>query len=198
MKVAIYLSFCILSITLLGGCVNLKPRPDQTRIFTLAADVANVFSQDDAPECYVTRVELPGYLEGNRIHYRGGAGVLETVPGARWAEALAEALPRAIALHLQSTGMAKVRAHYPWANRMDQAVEVSVQFQRFSANATGQVEVVAHWQLRSRDGSVREGLYAAPGLIWERQKGAGAAEYVAQLDAALAGLTAVIAQELSF
>lgn len=178
---------------LLSGCVNLKPKPDLTQIFTLAADVAPVQSVEGKPECYVARVELPGYLEGTRIYYRLPDSKLGTVSAARWAEAPLEALPRAIAIYLQATGKANVRAYHPWANSSRDVAIVSVQFERFSANAAGQIEVVAQWQIKSPDGMTKEGRYLAPELIWDGQN---ASDYVAQLNAAIAGLAQAISAEL--
>jgi uncharacterized lipoprotein YmbA len=179
--------------TLLTGCVNLKPQPDRSQVFALASDVAAVADLEGKPECYVSRVELPGFLEGTRIYYRSANGKLDSVSGARWAEALAEALPRAIAMHLQATGQANVRGYYPWSQTTRDSPTISVQFERFSANAAGQVEVIAQWQIKFKTGAKREGRYIAPSLVWDRNN---VADYVAKLNAALAGLADVIAQEL--
>jgi len=177
----------------LSGCVNLKPKPDRTRVFTLASDVAPVADVVGQPECYVSRVELPGFLEGTRIFYRSANGELDSAQGARWAETPDEALPRAIAMYLQATGKANVRGFYPWSNIARDAVTISVQFERFSANAQGQVEVIAQWQIESGKEIQKEGRYVAATLVWDRTK---VADYVAQLNAALVGLAETIAQEL--
>lgn len=178
---------------LLSGCVNLKPKPDRTQIFTLASNVGITTDLEGQPEVYVTRVELPGFLQGTRIHYRSADGALESSAGARWAEALAEALPRAIAMHLQATGRAHVRAYYPWPNATHEVAKLAVQFERFSANAAGQVEIIAQWQILSADGRRTQGRYIASNLQWD---GKDAATYVARLDAGLAGLAEAIAREL--
>ncbi|MGZ0655083.1 PqiC family protein [Coraliomargarita sp. W4R53] len=186
----------LISLTLaalLTGCVNLKPKPDHTQVFTLATNVQAAAELKGKTECYVSRVELPGYLEGGRIYYRSENGELSHVMGSRWAESLRESLPSAIAMHLQATGQAKVRAYYPWAKTTESMALVSVQFERFSANALGQVEVIAQWQIKSKNGSVKQGRYIAPGLVWDRQD---AADYVSKLDIALAGLAETIAQAL--
>ncbi|WPJ96380.1 ABC-type transport auxiliary lipoprotein family protein [Coraliomargarita algicola] len=180
-------------VLLLSGCVNLKPKPDRTQIFTLASNVAAVAEVAGKPQCYVSRVELPGYLEGHRIYYRSGNGELSSVSGSRWAESPRVALPSAIAMHLQATGKVHVRAYYPWQNTASEGATISLQFERFSANAAGEVEVIAQWQITSADGSQREGRFIAPKRVWDRQD---AADYVAQLDAALSSLAEVLAQEL--
>ncbi len=178
---------------LLNGCVNLKPKPDRTQIFALAADVLAAVDLEGKPEVYVTRVELPGFLEGTRIRFRAANGELDSFAGARWAEAPSESLPRAIAMHLQGTDRANVRAYYPWSNTSRDAAKVSVQFERFSANAKGQVEVIAQWQIEPANGSVKQGRYIAPDLQWN---GEDVAAYVTQLNTGIAGLAEAIAREL--
>jgi len=185
--------FTVLFAALLSGCVNLKPKPDRTQIFTLAADVPVAANLESRPMVYVTRVEMPGFLEGTRIHYRVANGELESFAGARWAEAPDEALPRAIAMHLQSTSQANVRAYYPWPNTTREAAKVAVQFERFSANAAGQVEIVAQWQIESPGGQTKQGRYIATSLQWD---GSDVASYVAQLNSGLAGLAETIARAL--
>lgn len=183
----------ILTLTLcLSGCINLEPKPDLTQIFVLAADLQPTADLEGEPEAYVSRVEVPGFLGGKRIHYRGADGELDAFVGAVWAEDPAEALPRAIAMHLQSTGQVNVRGYYPWKEINRDAAKVSVQFERFSANTAGQVEVVAQWQIESADNPIKQGRYIAPNLQWD---GEDVAAYVDQLDAGLAGLAAEIAQE---
>lgn len=177
----------------LAGCVNFKPKPDRTQVFALASDVQAAADLEGKPEVYVARVELPGFLEGTRIHFRTTNGELESFAGSRWAEDPAEALPRAIAMHLQSTGSAHVRGYYPWANTQREAPIISVQFERFSANPAGQVEVVAQWQIESTDGRRKEGRYVAPGLQWN---GTDVGDYVAKLNQGLAGLAGKIAEQL--
>ena len=185
---------CIISLAaLLSGCVNLKPKADHTQIFTLAADVPVATNLEGQPMVYVTRVEIPGFLEDTRILYRLANGELESFAGARWTDALDEALPRAIAMHLQSTSRANVRAYYPWSNTTREVAKVAVQFERFSANAAGQVEVVAQWQIELPDGQTKQGRYIATGLQWDGSK---VASYVAQLNSGLAGLAETIAREL--
>ena len=85
---------CIISLAaLLSGCVNLKPKADHTQIFTLAADVPVAADLECQPMVYVTRVEMPGFLEDTRILYRLANGELESFAGARWTDALNVALP---------------------------------------------------------------------------------------------------------
>jgi len=177
----------------LVGCVNFKPKPDRTQVFALASEVPVAADLEGKPEVHVDRVELPGFLEGTRIHFRTANGELNSFAGARWAQDPAEALPRAIAMHLQSTGRANVRGYYPWAYTQPEAAKISVQFERFSANPAGQVEVVAQWQIESADGRRTQGRYIAPGLQWD---GGDVADYVAKLNQGLAGLAEKIAQAL--
>lgn len=177
----------------LSGCVNLKPQPDLTQLYLLAANVVSPADLSDAPASYVERVELPGYLEGTRIYYRSAGGILDSATGARWAEALSEALPQALAMNLQATGQTQVRAYYPSPKMHSGSATVSVKFERFSARADGQVEVIAQWQVVHPDGSTDSGRYVAPEMVWD---GSEPAAYVALLDRALADLAETIAETI--
>lgn len=184
-----------LAVTLIfmSGCVNLKPQPDRTQLYLLGANVASPADLSGKPPSYVARAELPGYLEGTRIYYRSAGGTLESVAGARWAEAPAEALPQALAMHLQATERTQVRAYYPSPRVNSEMATLSVKFERFSARPDGQVEVIAQWRVVHPDGSSDSGRYVAPELLWD---GSGPSTYVALLDTALAGLAETIAATL--
>lgn len=193
MKQKILMSLTAVVLLLSTGCVNLKPQPDRTRIFILAGDVAAPTDLSSKPASYVARVELPGYLEGTRIHYRSDGGTLSSIASARWAEAPSEALPQALAMHLQATRRTQVRAYYPSSQPSGEVAAISAKLERFSARADGRVELIAQWQVTQPDGSTESGRYVAPEMHWD---GAEPAEYVALLDAALAGLAATIADTL--
>jgi uncharacterized lipoprotein YmbA len=181
------------AVLVLSGCVQLKPQPDETEFFLLAADVAPPERLTGDSFAYVARVEVPGYLEGNRIYRRSTGGRLESVTGARWAQAPAEALPQALALHLEATGRTQVSAYYPSPKTNSAAATVSVRFERFSARSDGQVEVIARWRVEHPDGSTDSGRYEAATMLWD---GAEPIVYVALLDRALAGLAATLAETL--
>ena len=177
------------AVLAISGCVNLKPQPDRTQLFLLAANVATPANLSGTPPSYVARVELPGYLEGTRIYHRSAGGTLNAIAGARWAEAPSEALPQAFAMHLQATGRTQVRAYYPSPQGNAALATVSVRFERFSARADGQMEVIAQWKVVHPNGSIDSGRYVAPEMLWD---GGEPAAYIALLDTALAGLAETI------
>jgi uncharacterized lipoprotein YmbA len=117
---------------------------------------------------------------------------LEHLPKARWAESLREALPRALAAHLQSSDGVDVIGFYPWSLPSAPATKVYVRFERFSANAAGRVEVVARWDIQREGEALRSGRFVAADLRW--QSGEGGAAYVTALDAGLAQLSAQIGE----
>lgn len=191
MNRSIFIFLIAIAVLLQAGCVNLKPQPDQTQIYLLASDVTPASDLSGLPSAYVSRVELPGYLEGNRIYYRSGPGTLDAAVGARWAEAPSAALPGALALHLLATGRTQVEAHYPSPRTDSSAATVSVRFERFSGRPDGMVEVIAQWAIKRPGGSTETGRFVAPEQFWD---GVDTADYVAMLDAALAGLAKEIAE----
>lgn len=186
----IFTFLTVASALTLVGCVNLKPQPDRTQLFLLAGNVSAQSDLSGKPPSYVARVVLPGYLAGNRIYHRSAGGTLAPVVGARWADALAEALPQALAMHLQATGRTQVQGYYPSPNPDADRATAFVRFERFSARSDGQVEVIAQWEVAHPDGSRDSGRYVAPTLLWD---GVDPGAYVALLDTALSGLAEAIA-----
>ncbi len=184
-------TFLLVALALtLVGCVNLKPQPDRTQLYLLAGNVSAPLDLSGKPPSYVARIDLPGYLAGNRIYYRSANGTLAPVVGARWADALAEALPQALAMHLQATGWTQVQGYYPSSNPVADRATVAVRFERFSARPDGQVEVVAQWEVVHPDRSLDSGRYVSAALLWD---GVDPGAYVAHLDTALSGLAEAIA-----
>lgn len=190
MKPPIFIFFIAIAALLQSSCVNLKPQADRTQLYLLASDVRPASDLSDLPNAYVSRVELPGYLEGNRIYYRSAPATLDAAVGARWADAPSEALPGALALHLLATGRTQLVAHYPSPKADSSVATVSVRFERFSARPDGMVEVIAQWAIQHPEGSTETGRFVAPEQFWDGEE---TADYVAMLDAALAALAKEIA-----
>lgn len=86
----------------LSGCVNLDPQPDPTRYYTIdPAGPATESAASPTGNVLVVVVTTAGYLEQPSIVERQGGHEIAPLPLHRWAEPLAQALPRAIARRLQ-------------------------------------------------------------------------------------------------
>lgn len=180
-------------VVFLAACVNLKPRADKVVLYTLGnqTELASA-PADGLTSYYVARPELPGFLAGSAMAYHRDSGELGYISGARWGEDLSEGIARTLAEYLQATGQVPIRSQYPWPKLSREDPDIRILFQRFSAKASGEIEILAVWQIRDSKGLVKEGNYQSTDLRWKR----GAPEsYVAQLNAALEALAESIARE---
>jgi uncharacterized lipoprotein YmbA len=158
----------LLCLLALASCVNLKPVPSQTRSFALGPVDTTV-----APEAlasgdsiYILRPQVPTYQDGSRLNYRSASGEVMSLPGARWAEPLAEGIARATSLYLAPSKEASVQGYYPWPNTSAEAVRLSLNFQRFGATESGEVKVVARWTLKKPGGKSQSGQFVSETLRW--------------------------------
>jgi uncharacterized lipoprotein YmbA len=173
----------------LTACVSLKPTAHSVQRYVLGPVAAAAVQADTGSGFYVARPDLPTYLEGNRMQYRGEDGELQSLDGARWGEPLREGIARALAQQCGGQG----NGFYPWPQASAQAKTLRVQLHQFGATADGQVQLVAHWQLEGTGGGVTsQGSYVAEQLTWTPGQ---APSLVAGLNAALAALAQEILAE---
>ena len=173
----------------LTACVNLKPTAHSVQRYVLGPVVSAV-PVGAGFDLYVARPDLPIYLEGNRMQYRGGDGELQSLSGARWGEPLQEGIARALSELVAQQRGGSGGGFYPWPQSSAQATVLRVQFCQFGATADGRVQLAANWQLEGAGGSVTsQGSYVSEELTWAPGE---APSLVAGLNAALA----VLAQEI--
>jgi len=153
----------------LAGCVNLKPVPSQTESFALGPVEMQAPDQSRQLEnpIYIVRPQVPTYLDGSRLSYRSSSGEVINMPGARWAEPLAEGIARAVSLYLSGSVHGVVEGYYPWPNTSQNASRLSLNFQRFGATESGEVQVVAQWTLKPDQGEVISGQFVSDSISWQ-------------------------------
>jgi uncharacterized lipoprotein YmbA len=152
----------------LSGCINLKPVPSETESYALGpvGMVPELLGTEADMAVYIMRPQVPTYLDGKRLSYRLSTGEVKNMPGARWAEPLAEGVARAMSLYFAGSELGRVEGYYPWPNTSVDASRLSLNFQRFGATDSGQVHVVARWSLKRPDGQTVSGQYVSDSLSW--------------------------------
>jgi len=168
MQKTLSLSAAFLCLLGLAACVNLKPVPSETESFTLGPVEMTAKAQhgEGKEAIYIIRPQLPTYLDGSHLSYRSASGEVKSIPGARWAEPLAEGIARAMSLYLSGSGLGPVDGYYPWPNTTPEASRLSLNFQRFGATDSGVVQVVAQWSLKRADGRTISGQYVSESPDW--------------------------------
>ncbi|MFU8848796.1 MAG: membrane integrity-associated transporter subunit PqiC [Opitutales bacterium] len=152
----------------LSACVNLKPKASLSKSYTLGPieAVAPGKAQSQEHQLYILHPQIPAYLDGPRLGYRLASGEVKNMEGARWAEPLAEGIARAMALFMSESSLIRVVGHYPSPNTRPEASRLALNFQRFGATASGEIQVLVNWELRPAEGEVRRGQFVSAGLTW--------------------------------
>lgn len=104
---------CVALCVALVGCASAPP---DRRWLSLpldaslpAATASSVSAASDAraiPQIRLQRVQIPEYLQSNRVRFRTSAATLAEWPGVRWAERLEIGLTRHLGLQLEGPGQA--------------------------------------------------------------------------------------------
>lgn len=156
-------SLCCLA---LSGCLNLKPKVDDVKLFALGPIDVKAEPTRKGPAIYISRPDLPAYLDGKRLQFRKVNGEVGELKNARWAEPLEEGVARALAEYLLASGEQQVSGFYPWPMRSRDSLELRVHFYKLGALASGEVRMVANWELRDSKQVVKSGSYQSEGITW--------------------------------
>ena len=132
----------------LAACLP-SPAPVHYEYVVLVAPEAKT-TEPPVATVGLTRVTLPRYLDREELATRAGHR-LEFAARERWAEPLADSVPRVLADSLEANGMGIATARGDYA--------LAVEIERFERNGEGGVELEARWTLRdaARDQVVRSG-----------------------------------------
>ena len=132
----------------LAACLPSPARVHYEYVVLVAAEAKTT----DPPLATVglTRVTIPRYLDREELATRTG-NRLEFAARERWAEPLADSVPRVLADSLEANGMAVA------SERGDYTLAVDIE--RFERDGEGSVDLQARWTLRdaARDLVIRSG-----------------------------------------
>lgn len=99
-------------------------------------------------------VLLPEYLARPQIVSRTSANRLALADRERWAEPLAENLPRVLSEDLSALlGTDRILA-YPWIRERKVDCQITVEVVQFEAGPNSTVNLIARWQVMGKDGQV--------------------------------------------
>jgi uncharacterized protein len=139
----------------------------------------------------IVNATLPGYLDRGELATRSGARVLYSA-SERWAEPLADSVPRLLAFDMAATlGPDRIAV----TSRENTAPEMGLQVElvRFERDADGRVVLEANWSLRS---AADDRLVRTATSRFEESPGPGADAAVAALARLLGRLSDEIAESV--
>lgn len=138
----LHLLLVLLPVMLLAGCAS---SPD-TQFYTLVSSDAPSDSETRQP-VQVARVQMPEYLDSNRLWVRTATHRIEAIPDVRWAESLPRASTRSLQQLLGAEG-----GSVSDAERL--LVDLDVFEGRWNLSGEQDQAVMrGHWQLSGEAGS---------------------------------------------
>ena len=143
MHLTIPLLATCLCLAILTGCGVTQP----ARFYILTPVDDGDTETTPGPALGIGPVVFPGYLDRPEIAHRSGANQLQFADSDRWAEPLKATFSRTLEENL-SVMLATDRINlYPWARSTRIDYQVSVDVERFDADASGTVTLVAGWKI---------------------------------------------------
>ncbi len=140
---------------LLTGCINLSPKTDPTAFYLLESVEMTPESAEDSMGIYVSRVELPDYIDSNRLFLRSAGGSPQYLEADLWAEPLADGFGRALALNLGQVSGRSVVSAYPHSQPSGVSERIRVRVLRFEAVASQGVHLDAVYEISGGERGAR-------------------------------------------
>ncbi|MGJ8641292.1 MAG: PqiC family protein [Opitutaceae bacterium] len=177
----------------LSACVNLKPKADAAKLYALGSAEPVLPANVGAPAIYISKPDLPAYLDGKRLQYRKASGEVADIGRARWAEPLEEGIARSLAEYLMEVSNKPVQAYFPWPDRTKGSLDLYVRMYKLGAFENGDIQMTAAWELKDGAKIQRSGTFQSTDIAWTVDD---AESFVAGLNAALAQLASELAKTL--
>jgi uncharacterized lipoprotein YmbA len=174
-----------------GGCAQ---RATPSRFYVLAPVSAPASAPPAAgvpsPSVGVGPVRIPAYVDRPQIVTRKSSDEIDLAEFDRWAEPLADSVPRTIAGNLAALLPNDRVALFPWAGSRPVRYQVVIDVARFDGALGGAVSLDATWRVLGPDRKdVRDGRFAAS----EPTAGSDFAALVAAMSRSLGALSREIA-----
>ena len=128
-----------------------KTNYDQNNTITetsIEVDGANV---DTVGTFYLRQIELPYYLQENRIIIRPDHGKIEFRENQRWGEPLVEGIGRVLGLNVSHLLQSSFYSVYPHREKVGTRFEISLTIHRFERVSSSKVLFEGTWQLFTND-----------------------------------------------
>jgi uncharacterized lipoprotein YmbA len=182
-----------LAVAALAPSCMLRPRPDPTRFYVLAASVPD---HPPAPGSLVVGlgpITMPGYLQHPMLATRSEPTQVRYADVDRWAEPLPTLFGRALGQDLSARLSARI-VPYPWHRDAALDFVVRVDVTSFEADAAGNARLGACWTIR--DSSAKTVCRDECSSIVEARDDPGAQALVAALSRAVDELARRLASEI--
>ncbi len=192
----------LVAVLIFSGCSMLSPKQEHTRFILLAPTTPGGSNSAPSPASPnlmslaigLGPVQLPQYLDRPELVIRTSPNGLQLSETNRWAEPLADDFRHVLATDLTNLlGITNI-VQYPWnpGTRLNYIVRVEVQ--RFEADTSNNVRLIAHWDLKpsqsdqvlaSREAQISYPLSSLAGDTIAAALSKAVAELAAQISSAI-------------
>ncbi len=145
------------------------------------------------PAFGVGPIRLPGMLDQTQIVTRRGTDEIDRAEFDRWAEPLADSVPRVLAENLAALWKTDCVAIFPWDSEQSVQYQLVVNVMRFDGAMGGDVVLDARWRVLATDGKE---LAVNRSVLTQPTGGTGYQAVVKAMSRALAALSREIAATL--
>ncbi|MEM1110998.1 MAG: PqiC family protein [Pseudomonadota bacterium] len=142
MKTASIAPVALLLALTLAGCGTTPPN----NYYLLSAEV-DAQAKAQTPSIGVGPVDIPEYLNRNRLVFQGSGNQLQMSNSERWAEPLTDGIERVLNVNLSSELGTQNTQSFPWSAGQTPDYGLSVRILNLDANAEG-ARMVAEWEVR--------------------------------------------------
>ena len=146
---------CVLSSCIVPESTHVKPTFhllskitfDQNQTTTSSVQTKEGNNSQHGHPFYLRQIELPYYLQENRIVNRPKQGEIEFRENDRWGEPLIEGIGRVVGLNLSQILNSPVYSVYPHRKKIGANWEISITIIRFENVSNNEVLLEASWEI---------------------------------------------------
>ena len=153
----------------LASCINLKPKPDNTKTFALG--LSNLAEQPagsnfNSIKGYIARPEFPVYMKGNEFKLLAEDGEILRLPNAYWAEPIDMGVARALGSYIETHNGSFRNDFYPWVRTDGTTFTLQVKFHQLIATDDGRILVSANWEYSYGADKTQTGFFENDMIEW--------------------------------
>ncbi len=137
----------MLAVAVLAASCMVRPRPDPTRFYVLAASAPDSAAAPGTLALGLGPITMPGYLQSPMLATRVDGTQIRYAEFDRWAEPLPTLFGRALGRDLSAVLGARI-VPYPWSRTTPLDVVVRVDVSAFEVDGAGNAILEACWSIR--------------------------------------------------
>lgn len=151
----------------MSACIGLKPKPDNTKTYALGLfEPTQVHSNTPTISGYISRPQLPVYMEGSGLKIISEDGEITSLSEARWAEPMDVGIARTMNHYIEMLSSNLTSDFYPWTCKNGTAFKLQLDFDQLVATIDGRILISANWSYKYGDDQLKRGFFNDSTIEW--------------------------------